>query len=179
MGTFKISCKKCGQKLEADESWIGMEAECPQCGIKITVTRTVIPKLRIDREEVENTVVSNGKPDLTAGNKDTRSLCNAHNEHSSGDTPRKHSVSNKKNKSRAFFVLISIFPVSGLLGINNCYAGYFFRCLLKIIALMCFLGTCPMAVFALYFFCVLEAFFVKRDAHDQPMPWFNWNDDVY
>ena len=31
MGTFKIKCPSCNQKLEADEAWEGMEAECPNC----------------------------------------------------------------------------------------------------------------------------------------------------
>ena len=32
MATFKTKCKHCSQKLEADESWIGMELQCPSCG---------------------------------------------------------------------------------------------------------------------------------------------------
>ena len=70
MGTFKISCKKCGQKLEADESWIGMEADCPQCGSKITIkkeqTVSSIPKLKIVEDEAaENPTIRFNVPCLT------------------------------------------------------------------------------------------------------------------
>ena len=32
MAEFKFRCPYCGQKLEADEEWSGMESGCPRCG---------------------------------------------------------------------------------------------------------------------------------------------------
>ncbi len=29
--SFKISCSKCGQKMEIEDDWIGKEAKCPNC----------------------------------------------------------------------------------------------------------------------------------------------------
>ena len=39
MSTFKFRCVFCRQKIEAEESWIGMFAECPSCGRRIEVRR--------------------------------------------------------------------------------------------------------------------------------------------
>ena len=35
--SFKFSCPTCGQKLEAQAEWIGMEAACPGCGTAVLV----------------------------------------------------------------------------------------------------------------------------------------------
>ena len=35
--TFKFACPHCGQHLEAEPDWAGMEVECPTCGKAITV----------------------------------------------------------------------------------------------------------------------------------------------
>lgn len=35
--TFKFACPHCGQHLEAEPDWVGMEVECPTCGKAITV----------------------------------------------------------------------------------------------------------------------------------------------
>ena len=35
--TFKFACPHCGQHLEAESDWVGMECECPECGKAITV----------------------------------------------------------------------------------------------------------------------------------------------
>ena len=35
--TFKFACPHCGQHLEAEPDWVGMEVECPTCGKVITV----------------------------------------------------------------------------------------------------------------------------------------------
>ena len=40
--SFTFICPNCNQKLEAEDEWLGMEAECPGCGKKITVQKTII-----------------------------------------------------------------------------------------------------------------------------------------
>ncbi len=35
--TFKFACPHCGQHLEAEPDWEGMESECPECGETLTV----------------------------------------------------------------------------------------------------------------------------------------------
>ena len=35
--TFKFACPHCGQPLEAESDWAGMECECPGCGKALTV----------------------------------------------------------------------------------------------------------------------------------------------
>ena len=35
--TFKFVCPHCGQPLEAEPDWAGMECECPECGKALTV----------------------------------------------------------------------------------------------------------------------------------------------
>ena len=35
--TFKFACPNCGQHLEAEPDWAGMECECPGCGKALTV----------------------------------------------------------------------------------------------------------------------------------------------
>lgn len=39
MGTFKFRCVFCRQKIEAQDEWDGMFAECPSCGRQIEVRR--------------------------------------------------------------------------------------------------------------------------------------------
>lgn len=39
MGTFKFRCVFCRQKIEAQDEWDGMFAECPGCGRQIEVRR--------------------------------------------------------------------------------------------------------------------------------------------
>lgn len=39
MGTFKFRCVFCRQKIEAEDEWDGMFAECPGCGRRIEVRR--------------------------------------------------------------------------------------------------------------------------------------------
>ncbi|MBM4148757.1 MAG: hypothetical protein FJ224_06910 [Lentisphaerae bacterium] len=36
-GSFKFACPSCGQKLEAESEWVGMEFQCPSCETKLTV----------------------------------------------------------------------------------------------------------------------------------------------
>ncbi len=36
-GNFKFTCPHCGQHLEAEPDWAGMECECPECGKTLTV----------------------------------------------------------------------------------------------------------------------------------------------
>ena len=36
---FIFRCPKCGEKLEAQDEWNGMETECPQCNERITIVR--------------------------------------------------------------------------------------------------------------------------------------------
>ena len=36
---FKFACPHCGQHLEAESDWVGMEVECPRCGKAITVPK--------------------------------------------------------------------------------------------------------------------------------------------
>jgi len=39
MGTFKFRCVFCRQKIEADDEWDGMFAQCPNCGRQIEIRR--------------------------------------------------------------------------------------------------------------------------------------------
>ncbi len=39
MATFKFRCVFCRQKIEAQDEWDGMFAECPSCGKRIEVRR--------------------------------------------------------------------------------------------------------------------------------------------
>ena len=39
METFKFRCVFCRQKIEAQEDWDGMFAECPSCGKRIEIRR--------------------------------------------------------------------------------------------------------------------------------------------
>ena len=41
---FKFACPYCGQPLEAEPDWVGMECECPECGKAITVPQPPQPK---------------------------------------------------------------------------------------------------------------------------------------
>jgi predicted RNA-binding Zn-ribbon protein involved in translation (DUF1610 family) len=34
---FKFACPSCGQRLEAEPEWVGLEFQCPSCGAKLTV----------------------------------------------------------------------------------------------------------------------------------------------
>ena len=46
MATFTFTCPHCQQKFEADEEWIGMQAECPACKQNITIAKeTEQPKV--------------------------------------------------------------------------------------------------------------------------------------
>ena len=50
MAEFNINCPHCGTELVADEAWVGMELECPQCKRKFAVPpkpAPVVPKLRL------------------------------------------------------------------------------------------------------------------------------------
>jgi hypothetical protein len=63
--TFKFACPHCGQHLEAEPNWAGMECECPGCGKTMTVPQpptltpviTVVEKPKIT--PVSGTVSSN------------------------------------------------------------------------------------------------------------------------
>ena len=35
--SYKFECSFCGQKLEAEEGWVGMQLECPSCNGEIIV----------------------------------------------------------------------------------------------------------------------------------------------
>ena len=50
MGTFKIKCPSCNQKLEADEAWEGMEVECPKCSHLFSLHKST-PQLHISAAE--------------------------------------------------------------------------------------------------------------------------------
>ena len=50
MGTFKVKCPSCNQKLEADKAWEGMELPCPKCNHLFSLHKT-IPQLRIAADE--------------------------------------------------------------------------------------------------------------------------------
>lgn len=39
MGLFKFRCVFCRQKIAAEEEWIGMFAECPNCHRRIDIRR--------------------------------------------------------------------------------------------------------------------------------------------
>ena len=41
--TFKFACPHCGQSLEAEPDWAGMECECPECGKTLTVPEPSAP----------------------------------------------------------------------------------------------------------------------------------------
>ena len=55
--TFKFACPHCGQHLEAEPDWVGMEVECPSCGKAIIVPQpqpstpviTVVEKPKLTR----------------------------------------------------------------------------------------------------------------------------------
>ena len=50
--SFKFHCPHCDQKIEAEEEWIGQEAECPSCNAKITVPApSTAQKLKEDERE--------------------------------------------------------------------------------------------------------------------------------
>lgn len=40
-----FNCTFCGGKIEGEESWIGMEAECPYCKMQITVPESMVHNL--------------------------------------------------------------------------------------------------------------------------------------
>ena len=44
--SFEFPCPKCKRVVEADEDWIGVEAECPFCGATITVSKTSAKPVR-------------------------------------------------------------------------------------------------------------------------------------
>ena len=39
MGSFKFKCVFCRQKIEAEDEWSGMFAQCPNCGRQIKIRR--------------------------------------------------------------------------------------------------------------------------------------------
>jgi RsiW-degrading membrane proteinase PrsW (M82 family) len=41
---MKFSCPLCGGSIEGEESWIGLEGDCPLCGKKITIPKPDVPK---------------------------------------------------------------------------------------------------------------------------------------
>ena len=52
MAEFYINCPHCGTELVADEAWVGMELECPQCKRKFPVPpkpAPTVPKLTLPR----------------------------------------------------------------------------------------------------------------------------------
>lgn len=56
MAQFYIKCPKCGQELEVQDEWVGMEAECPLCQEKIIIPERPAPTLRLKlREEDKST----------------------------------------------------------------------------------------------------------------------------
>ena len=44
--SFKMQCPHCRIELEAEDEWIGMESECPECGKNITIARPEPPRIR-------------------------------------------------------------------------------------------------------------------------------------
>ena len=42
MASFSFSCPHCGQKFEADESWIGQSLECPTCKNEIVMIEDIV-----------------------------------------------------------------------------------------------------------------------------------------
>lgn len=57
--SFTFICPNCRQKLEAEEEWLGMEAECPGCGKKIIVQKTVVLKKANESDGMEATSKGN------------------------------------------------------------------------------------------------------------------------
>lgn len=56
--SFTFTCPHCGQKIEAEEEWIGQEAECPCCGKDIVVcssTPCIDVKNTEETKHLENT----------------------------------------------------------------------------------------------------------------------------
>ena len=39
MSEFNVACPGCGKELVADTQWIGMEADCPECGRKFVISQ--------------------------------------------------------------------------------------------------------------------------------------------
>ena len=83
----------------------------------------------------------------------------------------------KSRKSRALFIILSVLPGVGLLGINNFYSGHYIRGFLKIAFLISgfFAGkdSIWLACVVSYIWCIVEVFAVKADANKHHMSWFN------
>ena len=50
--SFTFKCPHCNVKLEAEDDWIGMEAECPGCGNNVTITKPVMLKIIKQTQEI-------------------------------------------------------------------------------------------------------------------------------
>ena len=51
MAEFITKCPHCNVELQAQNEWIGMEAECPECGKSITIKKMINPEN--DSEETD------------------------------------------------------------------------------------------------------------------------------
>lgn len=54
MSKFQCKCSKCGKYLEAQDEWMGMETDCPLCGEKILITKTMEQNLGYDTPELSS-----------------------------------------------------------------------------------------------------------------------------
>lgn len=79
---MKFNCTFCGGKIEGEESWIGLESECPYCNMQITVPEPLVrdgPSSPVPTEantalvEVEGSETEAGTAKLATAGKETNS----------------------------------------------------------------------------------------------------------
>ena len=79
--SFKFFCPHCKQKIEAEDEWIGMEADCPECGKAIKVVKptasTIIKTVTNNQNNSDNQPSNNefsAKADSNQTQKSSKTL---------------------------------------------------------------------------------------------------------
>ena len=93
MGTFKVKCPSCNQKLEADEALEGMELPCPKCNHLFSLHKP-IPQLRISADE--HLVQDDTKPIIPETTTKNPITGNSIHEPSTEENPIKDSTATEK-----------------------------------------------------------------------------------
>ncbi len=137
--SFQFNCPKCGKLLEAEDSWNGLQTQCPECSQTITIQRTdstVCPTPQV-QPQVSPQAPVQPPPNINV-------IVNP-----GGMAP-------KKPRNRIVYVLLGL--LLGGFGVHNFYAGRTTPGIIQLLLTLFCIGTVVVPIWV-----IVEMFAVTRD----------------